>query len=110
MFSSEKIVRQPRVRRKASPSRHSTGGNATELKVRMLAGAVGRDDDGRINVRYAGWVMRSSSYTLQPVTVPVSGAGTAAARGGSRDDASRACALARPDSDRAHPASLAAIA
>ncbi len=61
---------------------YSTGSNAMELRVRVLAGIVGRDDDGKIVVRYAGRVMRSSSYALQSVTVPVSAAATAAARGG----------------------------
>ena len=53
---------------------YSTGGNATELKVRVLAGAVGRDEDGKLTVRYAGRVMDSSVYALKSVTVPVSAA------------------------------------
>ncbi len=51
---------------------YSTGPKAMELKVRVLAGIVGRDEDGKIVVRYAGRVMKSSAYALQPVTVPVS--------------------------------------
>jgi hypothetical protein len=51
---------------------YSTGGNATDLKVRVLAGAVGRDEDGKLTVRYAGRVMDASVYTLKTVTVPVS--------------------------------------
>ncbi len=63
---------------------YSTGGNATELKVRVLVGAVGRDEDGKLTVRYAGRVMDSSVYALQSVTVPVSTApATAAASGAS---------------------------
>ncbi len=58
---------------------YSTGSKAMELKVRVLAGVVGRDHDGRLTVRYAGRVMRSSSYTLKAVGVPVS-ASTAATR------------------------------
>ncbi len=53
---------------------YSTGGNATKLKVRVLAGAVGRGEDGRSAVRYAGRVMSSSVYALSTVTVPVSAA------------------------------------
>lgn len=53
---------------------YSTGGNATELKVRVLAGAVGRDEDGRLTVRYAGRVMNASVYALKSVTVPASAA------------------------------------
>ncbi|MCE9635816.1 MAG: hypothetical protein K8T90_08935 [Planctomycetes bacterium] len=52
----------------------STGGNASELKVRVLAGAVGRDEDGKLAVRYAGRVMDSSAYALKSVTVPMSAA------------------------------------
>ncbi len=51
---------------------YSTGTNATELKVRVLAGMVGRDEEGRLTVRYAGRVMKSSVYALKSVTVPVS--------------------------------------
>jgi hypothetical protein len=55
---------------------YSTGAKATELKVRILAGAVGRDEEGKLTVRYAGRVMRSSVYALSAVTVPVSAAQT----------------------------------
>jgi hypothetical protein len=58
---------------------YSTGGKATEFKVRVLAGIVGRDEEGKLTVRYAGRVLRSSVYTLQAVTVPVSAAGLSAA-------------------------------
>jgi hypothetical protein len=51
---------------------YSTGANATEFKVRVLAAVVGRDEEGKIAVRYAGRVLRSSVYALKPVTVPVS--------------------------------------
>ncbi len=60
---------------------YSTGGEAMELRHRVLAGVVGRDDDGRLAVRYAGRVMRTCSYTLQAVGVPVS-ASAAATRAG----------------------------
>ena len=63
---------------------YSTGPKAMELKVRILAGIVGRDDDGKILVRYAGRVMRSSTYTLQAVTVPVSAQVPAVASRGRR--------------------------
>jgi len=53
---------------------YSTGAKAMELKVRVLAGAVGRGEDGKLTVRYAGRVMSSSVYALQTVTVPVSAA------------------------------------
>jgi hypothetical protein len=51
---------------------YSTGSKAMELKVRVLVGAVGRDEQGKLTVRYAGRVMSSSIYALQTVTVPVS--------------------------------------
>jgi hypothetical protein len=59
---------------------YSTGANATELKVRILVGAVGRDEEGKLTVRYAGRVMSSSVYALQTVTVPVSAARASAKR------------------------------
>jgi hypothetical protein len=51
---------------------YSTGPKATEFKVRVLAGVASRDEEGKIAVRYAGRVLRSSIYTLRAVTVPVS--------------------------------------
>jgi len=60
---------------------YSTGAKATELKVRVLAGMVGRDEEGKLTVRYAGRVMKSSVYALKTVTVPVS-ASTAPAKPG----------------------------
>jgi hypothetical protein len=51
---------------------YSTGASAMELKVRVLVGAVGRGEDGKLTVRYAGRVMSESVYALQTVTVPVS--------------------------------------
>ncbi len=63
---------------------YSTGSNAMELKVRVLAGIVSRDEDGKIVVRYAGRVMKSSAYALQPVTVPVSAQATAVPARGRR--------------------------
>jgi hypothetical protein len=51
---------------------YSTGTQATEFRVRVLAGIVGHDEEGKITVRYAGRVLRSSVYTLQAVTAPVS--------------------------------------
>jgi hypothetical protein len=50
----------------------STGATASELKVRVLAGMVGREEDGKLVVRYAGRVMESSVYALDPVTLPAS--------------------------------------
>jgi hypothetical protein len=57
---------------------YSTGAKATELKVRVLVGAVGRDEEGKLTVRYAGRVMSSSVYNLASVTVPVSAAAAGA--------------------------------
>jgi hypothetical protein len=57
---------------------YSTGTNATEFKVRVLAGIVGRDEEGKVTVRYAGRALRSSVYTLAAVTVPVSARARAA--------------------------------
>jgi hypothetical protein len=51
-----------------------TEAQATELKMQILAAVVGRDEDGMVAVRYAGRVLRSWVYKLQPVTVPVSAA------------------------------------
>jgi hypothetical protein len=59
---------------------YSTGAKATEFKVRVLAAIVGRDEEGKLTVRYAGRVLRSSVYTLQSVTVPVSARATSTAR------------------------------
>jgi hypothetical protein len=56
---------------------YSTGASATEFKVRVLAGVVGRDEEGKLTVRYAGRVLRSSVYALQAITVPVSARGRA---------------------------------
>ncbi|MCK6478564.1 MAG: hypothetical protein HUU06_00285 [Planctomycetaceae bacterium] len=49
---------------------YSTGSKALELKVRVLACLVSRDEEGRLAVRYAGRVMSGAPYNLQPVTVP----------------------------------------
>jgi len=51
---------------------YSTGPKALELKVRVLACVVARDEEGRLGVRYAGRVMSGAPYNLKPVTVPVS--------------------------------------
>lgn len=59
----------------------STGSRAMEFKVRVLANVVGRDDDGRLTVRYVGRVMWSSSYALQAVGVPVNAFATATRAG-----------------------------
>jgi len=48
---------------------YSTGNQATELKVRILACMVGRDEDGKLTVRYTGRVMKSSVYALKAVSV-----------------------------------------
>ncbi|MCG3133221.1 MAG: hypothetical protein HMLKMBBP_00346 [Planctomycetes bacterium] len=71
---------------------YSTGGNATELKVRVLAGAVGRDEDGKLTVRYAGRVMDSSVYALKSVTVPVSAAPATAATASASTTTTRSAA------------------
>jgi len=55
---------------------YSTGANATTLKVRVLAGMVGRDEKGKLTVKYAGRVMASSAYKLTAVTVPVTASST----------------------------------
>jgi hypothetical protein len=39
---------------------------------------VGRDEDGKVSVRYAGRVMASSVYKLQSATVPPNHAALAA--------------------------------
>ena len=51
---------------------YSTGSKALELKVRVLACLVSRDEEGRLAVRYAGRVTSGAPYNLKPVTVPVS--------------------------------------
>jgi hypothetical protein len=56
----------------------ATGPKATSLKVRVLAAMVGRDEDGKVSVRYAGRVMASSVYKLQSATVPPNHAALAA--------------------------------
>ena len=55
---------------------YSTGAKATEFKVRVLAAVVGRDEAGKLAIRFAGRVLRSSVYSLSSVTVPVSIAAT----------------------------------
>ena len=60
---------------------YATGSQAMTLKVRVLAAIVGRDDDGKVVVRFAGRVVSSSALALSPVSVPVSRGGvTTAAR------------------------------
>lgn len=51
---------------------YSTGSSSTELKVRVLATVVARDDEGRVSVRYSGRVMSSSVSVLSQVIAPVS--------------------------------------
>lgn len=53
---------------------YSTGATATELKVRILATVVARDEEGRVSVRYSGRVMESSTYAISPASAPVSSA------------------------------------
>ena len=55
---------------------YSTGSQALELKVRVLAVRVGRGEDGKMEVRYAGRVMDTAAYSLKPVTAPVSRSST----------------------------------
>lgn len=57
---------------------YSTGSTSTELKVRVLSLVVGRDDQGKLAVRYTGRVMDAATFAIDPVTVPVSAAGVPA--------------------------------
>jgi hypothetical protein len=72
---------------------YSTGANALELKVRVLAAVVGRDEQGKVTTRYEGRVMASQSYALNPVSVPVSSVpATTASRARAGSSASRGAA------------------
>ncbi len=51
---------------------YATGSDALTLNVRVLAAIVGRDDDGKVVVRFAGRALSSSALALSPVSVPVS--------------------------------------
>jgi hypothetical protein len=74
---------------------YSTGSTATEFKVRVLAAVVGRDEEGKLAVRYAGRVLRSSVYAMNPVTVPVSAAAVASTTGSVAAQSSSRTAVVR---------------